>query len=144
MPHMGQWLVRTAKNVISGPYPKEALCQMILSGELGSQDEVCESGQYWIFLHERDEVIRQLGINLPKPPKNPDEETTETQTQTQTQTETEVAVHGDRVAVPMSVASAEDEDDESSGDETDEDADDGATRVMGSKGSSNGRSSGAG
>src|SRR5687768_6106846 len=84
---MSHWLVRTAKNVISGPFNKETLCQMILSGELGSQDEVCESGQYWIFLHEREEVSRQLGINLPKPPKGEDDETTETQTQTQTQTE---------------------------------------------------------
>jgi hypothetical protein len=104
---MSQWLVRTAKNVISGPYNKEALCQMILSGELGSQDEVCESGQFWIFLHEREEVAKQLGINLPKPPKNPDEETTETQTQTQTQTQTDTALGGERTPVPMSVTDAE-------------------------------------
>jgi hypothetical protein len=107
---MSQWLVRTAKNVLSGPYPKETLSQMVLSGELSSQDEVCENGHYWIYLHEREEVARQLGINLPKPPKNPDEETTETQTQTQTQTETDMLLSGERtppgMTHPMSVTAA--------------------------------------
>ena len=132
---MSHWLVRTAKNVISGPYNREALCQMILSGELGSQDEVCDSGQYWIFLHERDEVARQLGINLPKPPKNPDEETTETQTQTQTQTRTDSMLNAEHTPVPMSVTAAEAEviaaTDASTVAEDEED--DGATQVLGTR-----------
>lgn len=129
---MGQWLVRTAKNVISGPYDKEALCQMILSGELGSQDEVCESGSYWIFLHEREEVALQLGIHLPKAPKNSDEETTETQTQTQTQTD--AGINSERTPVPMSVTAAEDEPTEISvATEAGADGNDGATQVLGSR-----------
>jgi hypothetical protein len=108
---MSHWLVRTFKNSISGPYNKEALCQMILSGELTSQDEVCEAGRYWIYLHERDEVARQLGIDLPKPPKDPDDETTETQTQTQTQTETDVMMRSERTPVPAITAAVHEEQD---------------------------------
>jgi hypothetical protein len=61
-----QWLVRTAKNLISGPYPKEKIQEMVASGELLPQDEVCEAHNFWISLHDRKEVLQYLGIAIPK------------------------------------------------------------------------------
>lgn len=60
------WLVRTSLNVIAGPYHKEEICQLIENGKLGPYDEVCESGSYWFFIHEREEVQKRLkNIDLP-------------------------------------------------------------------------------
>jgi hypothetical protein len=75
---MAQWLIRTAENVIAGPYEREQVCQLIRDGELNYQDEVCQSNGYWIYLHERDEVLRQLGVEVPKPAAPQGEEVTET------------------------------------------------------------------
>jgi hypothetical protein len=74
---MDQWLIRTVENAISGPYTKEQVCQLILDGELGVQDEVCQANGYWIFLHEREEVMRQLGVEVSLKASS-DEEITDT------------------------------------------------------------------
>ncbi|MEO5970882.1 MAG: hypothetical protein ABIQ95_13220 [Bdellovibrionia bacterium] len=63
---MEQWLIRTAKNWIAGPYSKEQVCKMILDGSLGLQDEVCPANGYWILLHERKEIFTQLGVQVPR------------------------------------------------------------------------------
>ena len=63
---MEQWLTRTAKNWISGPYSKEQVCKMIMDGKLGLQDEVCPANGYWILLHERKEIFDQLGVEVPR------------------------------------------------------------------------------
>jgi hypothetical protein len=76
---MEQWLVRTAKNWIAGPYTKDQVCKMILGGQLSLHDEVCSANGYWIFIHERNEVRDQLGIEVPKQPSTEGDETTETQ-----------------------------------------------------------------
>ena len=55
-----------------------------MAGELGPQDEVCEANHYWIYLHETDELVRQLGIQPPRSLLAGDE-ATETQTQTKTE-----------------------------------------------------------
>lgn len=78
---MNLWLVRTEKNRISGPYPGEKLKEMILKGELGFQDEICEANRYWIYLHEREEVMGALGVEVPgrSASEIPGEEITETE-----------------------------------------------------------------
>lgn len=75
------WLVRTADNLIAGPYTREQVCTLIRDGQLTHQDEVCHASGYWITLHERDEVRKQLGIEVPRAAGSPDEEVTETQTE---------------------------------------------------------------
>lgn len=79
-----QWLVRTAKNVISGPFSRAQVQEMVLSGKLNLQDEVCKANTYWIYLHEQDEVKRQLEVEVPQAvaAKSDDEEITDTQTNT--------------------------------------------------------------
>jgi hypothetical protein len=77
---MDQWLIRTSENWIAGPYSKEQVCQMILDGKLGLQDEVCVSDGFWIYIHEREEVKQFLGIEVPKSKlASDDEEVTQTQ-----------------------------------------------------------------
>jgi hypothetical protein len=63
-PSTPQWLVRTSQNLIAGPYSRDQVRQMILSGQLRAQDEVCRSNHYWIQLHEREEVSSELGADL--------------------------------------------------------------------------------
>jgi hypothetical protein len=63
---MEQWLIRTAKNWITGPYSKEQVCKKIQEGSLELQDEVCPSNGYWILLHERKEIFDQLGVEVPR------------------------------------------------------------------------------
>lgn len=75
-----EWLIRTAQNVIAGPYRREQVIQLIEDGELGQKDEVCRSGSYWIYLNERDEVMDQLGIDIMDTTTDPHEEVTEIQT----------------------------------------------------------------
>jgi hypothetical protein len=82
---MDQWLVRTHNNVIAGPFNKDQVVQLIREGKLSHQDEVCCANEYWIALHERDEVMKQLGVEVPKATLG-DEEVTETQTETATET----------------------------------------------------------
>src|SRR5689334_19631050 len=68
---MDQWLIRTAQNKIVGPYSKEQVCKLILEGQLSVQDEVCQANNYWIYLYEKDEVLKQLGIEVPlRPPRS--------------------------------------------------------------------------
>lgn len=80
------FLVRTKQNQIWGPIAKELLAERVAKGELDFQDEICAGGQYWIFLHETEEVRRALGVIPParKKTKNPDDDDTETDTQTDT------------------------------------------------------------
>ena len=80
-PGTPQWLVRTALNLIAGPYSREQVRQMILSGQLRAQDEICRSNHYWIQLHEREEVSAELGADvLAHLSNDADEEATLTRT----------------------------------------------------------------
>ena len=85
---MSQWLIRTAQNRFQGPMPQEELVELIQSGKLGLQDEVCAENHYWFYLHESEELKSQLGVVLPRRQKKLDDEDTQTQTQTETQTQT--------------------------------------------------------
>lgn len=76
---MDQWLIRTSNNWIAGPYSAQQICQMVLEQKLTLQDEVCTGNGYWIFIHERDEIKKALGIDVPKAPRKAGEDFTETQ-----------------------------------------------------------------
>ena len=80
---MTEWLVRTAKNQIMGPFSKEKVCELIRDSEIGPEDEVCPANGYWIFIHEREEVLKLLGVEVPKTVGGPGlhEEITETETE---------------------------------------------------------------
>lgn len=78
---MNEWMVRTSNLQVLGPFSKDEVIEMIQSGEVLHQDEVCRGNSYWFFVHEQDELQKQLGIQLPvhKNPENTDE-ITETDT----------------------------------------------------------------
>jgi hypothetical protein len=76
---MDQWLIRTSQNLVAGPYTREQVCQLIRDGQLGLQDEFCAANGYWIYVHEREEVKRVLGVDVPRGAPT-DDEITETQT----------------------------------------------------------------
>jgi acyl-CoA synthetase (NDP forming) len=63
---MDQWLVRTAKNQLAGPFSREQVRVLIKEGRLSLQDEVCQASGYWIYLHEREEVSAALGADVPE------------------------------------------------------------------------------
>jgi hypothetical protein len=60
------WMIRTAENILSGPFTKDQVIQLIQEGKLDLTDEVCGSGHYWVFLHEEAEIKTQLGVDLPQ------------------------------------------------------------------------------
>lgn len=89
-PATDQWLIRTSQNIIAGPYTREQVCHLIEDQKLGPDDEVCPANGYWIYLHEEEELLRQLGVKLPHAygPAS-EEEITQTQTDTLTETQAE-------------------------------------------------------
>jgi hypothetical protein len=61
---MSEWLARTQKNQILGPFSLEEIRERVLNHTLQLQDEVCPSGGYWFFLHDQSEVQKHLGLSL--------------------------------------------------------------------------------
>lgn len=59
-----QWLVRRAGNpiLIGGPYLTDQVREMLTSGSLDSDDELCVENSYWFTVHEKEEVLRLLGV----------------------------------------------------------------------------------
>jgi hypothetical protein len=74
-----QWMVRTAQNVMKGPYSIDEIRDFIQSSKLTTLDEVCPSGGYWFFLHEAEEVETQLGVAPPLPLHAAEDEVTQTE-----------------------------------------------------------------
>ncbi len=62
---MDQWLIRTVQNRIAGPFTKDQVVKLVLDHKLGLQDEICPANGYWVYLYERDEVIKYLGVEYP-------------------------------------------------------------------------------
>lgn len=94
------FLIRTKENRISGPFPKEVILARMQSGELREMDEVCPSDGYWIYLHERDESMRMLGVALARSEEF-HEESTETDTETVTATQPLTAPYAANTAKDM-------------------------------------------
>ena len=69
-----QWLVRNPQNFIRGPYTQSELCKLIADGGLYPHDEVCHANHFWFYLHETEEVLKQLGVSPPKAPIDPDDD----------------------------------------------------------------------
>ena len=61
-----RFLLRTKENRITGPFGKEELAARVAHGDLRELDEVCPAGGYWIYLHERVESKKILGVELPR------------------------------------------------------------------------------
>jgi hypothetical protein len=61
-----QWLVRTEKNQILGPFSKEVLQEMVQTRQVSQRDEVCESLGYWIAIEQTDELFKCLGVKYPE------------------------------------------------------------------------------
>lgn len=74
---MDAWLLRTSQNVITGPYTIAEIREKALSGDLALQDELCPASGYWFYLHESEEVFKQLGIQMPR--QSDDGESTQTE-----------------------------------------------------------------
>lgn len=83
---MSEWLVRTSDNIIAGPFTKDQIKSLIMEGKLSHQDEVCEANHYWFTLHDQDEVLEQLDIEISLIEPGSEEENTQTDTYTITKT----------------------------------------------------------
>jgi len=58
------------------------LRDLVLGGGLNEDDEICAAGGYWIYLYERDEVRKLLGIEVPfKARQLTEDEVTQTDTE---------------------------------------------------------------
>ena len=62
---MSEWLIRTAENLIAGPYTSQQVREFIAEEKINRHDEICQSNHYWIYLHEGEELWDQLQIRLP-------------------------------------------------------------------------------
>lgn len=82
---MDQWLVRTAENVIAGPYTRDQIKQLIREARLRSQDEVCQANDFWMELGEHERVSKVFGTEVLRWMAEADEEDTQTETETATQ-----------------------------------------------------------
>lgn len=82
------WMVRTSQNEIVGPFSRSQLQGMVKEGALSPQDEIARGNHYWMYLHERQEVLEHLGV---EPPVVINRKRGEEDTQTDTETETLVS-----------------------------------------------------
>lgn len=99
------FLIRTKENRISGPYPKETIVARVHAGELGEMDEVCPATGYWIYLHEREESMKLLGVCVARNDEFHDDSTeTDTETVTATQPVDMARVHRPAVSRPVQFA----------------------------------------
>lgn len=77
---MREWLIRKTDNTILGPYSVDQIRLFIQDKRLHANDEVCPGDGYWFSLIEREEVLRNLGIESPKLLTSEDDEDTQTDT----------------------------------------------------------------
>jgi cobalamin biosynthesis Mg chelatase CobN len=77
-----KFMIRTKENRLFGPFSKALVAERVARGELRDADEVCSGDGYWIFLHEREESKKILGVALPHTREDIHEEVTETGTET--------------------------------------------------------------
>ena len=54
------WLIRTGQNQILGPVSKDKIKDLISSGSLDLEDEVCSGNGYWFKIKENDLVDKYL------------------------------------------------------------------------------------
>jgi hypothetical protein len=54
------WLIRTKSNHILGPVSKDKVKDLVQSGSLKSEDEICMGNGYWFFIREKDLLDKYL------------------------------------------------------------------------------------
>jgi hypothetical protein len=50
---MKNWLIRTKTNFILGPVSRDKLLELIETGSLTEEDELCSGNGYWFYLREQ-------------------------------------------------------------------------------------------
>lgn len=86
---MTQWLVRTSKNEIQGPFSEADLLTLIREGKWSLRDEVCRQNHYWFSFNDSLELQKQLGISWPDEfSASQDEQEEETDEISETETRT--------------------------------------------------------
>jgi hypothetical protein len=71
-----QWLIRSEKREIFGPYSREELQSMVRTGKWNARDEIALSGERWIFIQDAEELKKQLGVEAPRQAVDSEEEKT--------------------------------------------------------------------
>jgi hypothetical protein len=51
---MKNWIIRTKTNYILGPVSREKLIELIHSGSLTDEDELCSGNGFWFYFREKD------------------------------------------------------------------------------------------
>lgn len=57
---MKNWIIRTKNNFILGPVSREKLLEIVNSGTLAEDDELCSGNGYWFFFREKDLLKKYL------------------------------------------------------------------------------------
>jgi len=60
------WLIRTKQNKILGPVSKEKIIELVNSGSLTDEDELCSGNGYWFWLKETELVDKYVHGNSPQ------------------------------------------------------------------------------
>lgn len=60
---MKNWLIRTKNNFILGPVSRDKLLEIVNSGTLSEEDELCSGNGYWFFYREKDLLKKYLMDN---------------------------------------------------------------------------------
>ncbi len=63
---MKNWLIRTRTNFILGPVSREKLLELIESGSLTEEDELCSGNGYWFYVREKKLLQHYLFENNPQ------------------------------------------------------------------------------
>lgn len=67
---MKNWLIRTKTNFILGPVSREKLLELIDSGSLTEEDEICSGNGFWFYFREK-ELLKKFLMENKKQSFNP-------------------------------------------------------------------------
>jgi hypothetical protein len=59
---MKNWLIRTKSNYLLGPISREKLLELIDSGSVQPDDEVCSGNGYWIYVKEKNLIEKYVRL----------------------------------------------------------------------------------
>ncbi len=55
-----EWLIRTKNNHILGPVSKEKIKQLVSSGSIKGDDEVCSGNGFWLYIREQELISKYV------------------------------------------------------------------------------------
>lgn len=61
------WLIRTKSNHILGPISKSKLTELLQSGSLKPEDEICSGNGFWMFIREKELLEKYVLADEPQP-----------------------------------------------------------------------------